>query len=169
MPRASSDLWRRGDYLGSYETDLGREKGEKSRRHSELHGGATDMIRVNSRVRLNRSQINLLERAQVQALEETAELLHSEVTQAQVFPRDTGALQDESTFVDYSQSSEGKVTIVSSTPYARRLYFHPEYKFQKTANPNAKGKWYEDWLPGGKYANFCAEAFAQIYRRVARL
>lgn len=127
------------------------------------------MIRVNSRVQLNRSQINLLERAQVQALEQTAEALHTEVVQAQVFPRDTGALQNESTFVDYSQSSEGKVTIVSSTPYARRLYFHPEYNFQKIANPNAKGEWYEDWLPGGKYANFCAEAFAQIYRRVARL
>lgn len=127
------------------------------------------MIRVNSRVQLNRSQINLLERAQELALVETAELLHSEVTQAQVFPRDTGTLQDTATFVDCSQSNEGKVTIVSSTPYARRLYFHPEYNFQKIANPNAKGEWYEDWLSGGKYANFCAEAFAQIYRRVAGL
>lgn len=127
------------------------------------------MIRVNSRVRLNIPQINRLERAQVVALEQTAEALHTEVVQAQVFPRDKGTLQNESTFIDYSKSSEGKVTIVSSTPYARRLYFHPEYDFQKTANPHAKGKWYEDWLPGGRDAEFCANAFAQFYRRLTGL
>lgn len=127
------------------------------------------MIKVNSRVRLNMPQINRLERAQITALERTAEALHIEVTQAQVFPRDTGHLQDESTFIDYSQSNQGKVTIVSSTPYARRLYFHPEYDFQKTANPHAKGQWYEDWMSGGKYADFCTKAFAQLYRRLTRL
>ena len=124
------------------------------------------MIKVSSKVKLNMAQINLLERAQVVALEQTAEALHAEVTQAQVFPRDTGHLQDESTFIDYSQSNQGKVTSVSSTPYARRLYFHPEYDFQKTANPHAKGRWYEDWLPGGKYADFCTQAFTEIYRRL---
>lgn len=127
------------------------------------------MIKVNSRVRLNMPQINRLERAQITALERTAEALHTEVTQAQVFPRDTGHLQDESTFADYSQSDQGKVTIVSSTPYARRLYFHPEYDFQKTANPHAKGRWYEDWLPGGRDAEFCANAFKQFYRRLIGL
>lgn len=124
------------------------------------------MIKVSSKVKLNIAQINLLERAQVVALEQTAEALHAEVIQAQVFPRDTGALQNESTYVDYSKSNEGKVTIVSSTPYARRLYFHPEYDFQKTANPHANGRWYEDWLPGGKYADFCQQAFTEMYRRL---
>lgn len=124
------------------------------------------MIKVNSRVRLNMPQINRLERAQITALERTAEALHTEVLQAQVFPRDTGNLQNESTFIDYSQSNQGKVTIVSSTPYARHLYFHPEYDFQKTANPHAKGRWYEDWLPGGRDAEFCANAFKQFYRRL---
>ncbi len=127
------------------------------------------MIKVSSKVKLNMPQINRLERAQITALERTAEALHIEVTQAQVFPRDTGHLQDESTFIDYSQSNQGKVTIVSSTPYARRLYFHPEYDFQKTANPHAKGQWYEDWMSGGKYADFCTKAFAQLYRRLTRL
>lgn len=127
------------------------------------------MIKVNSRARLNMPQINRLERAQITALERTAEALHAEVTQAQVFPRDTGHLQDESTFIDYSQSNQGKATIVSSTPYARRLYFHPEYDFQKTANPHAKGRWYEDWMPGGRDAEFCANAFKQFYRRLIGL
>ena len=127
------------------------------------------MIKVNSRVKLNIPQINRLERAQITALEQTAEALHTEVVQAQVFPRDTGNLQNESTFIDYSQSNQGKVTIVSSAPYARRLYFHPEYNFQKTANPNAKGEWYEDWLPGGRDAEFCTNAFKQFYRRLTWL
>lgn len=124
------------------------------------------MIKVSSAIKLNMPKIKQLTQAQVTALEQTAEALHTEVVQAQVFPRDTGNLQNESTFVDYSDSSKGKVSIVSSTPYARRLYFHPEYHFQKGENPNAKGKWYTDWLPGGSQADFAAKAYKEIYRRL---
>ena len=124
------------------------------------------MINVNSTIKLDFVKISRLSQAQVTALEETAETLHTEVIQAQVFPRDTGTLQNESTYVDTSESGRGKVSIVSTTPYARRLYFHPEYHFHTDANPNAKGKWYEDWLPGGTEADFCANAFKQIYRRL---
>lgn len=124
------------------------------------------MIKVNSRVKLNMSRINQLGKAQVTALEQTAEALHTEVVQAQVVPRDTGNLQGESFFVDTSQSQSGRVSLVHSTPYARRLYFHPEYNFSKAENPNAKGKWFEDWEPGGKYEDFANKAFKQIYRRL---
>ena len=127
------------------------------------------MMNVSSTVKLNMGKINQLSKAAVTSLKQTADELHTEVEQAQVFPRDTGNLQNEGTFVDYSQASSGTVTIVSSTPYARRLYFHPEYNFQKTENPNAKGLWYEDWLPGGKNADFAADAFKRIYRRIAGL
>ena len=127
------------------------------------------MIRSKVKIKLNKSAIRQLTRAQITALEQTAEALHTEVVQAQVFPRDTGRLQNESTFVDYSQSSNGVVSLVSSTPYARRLYFHPEYDFQKDENPNARGEWYEDWLPGGKHADFAEKAFREIYRRTAGL
>lgn len=124
------------------------------------------MIKVSSAIKLNMPKIKQLTQAQVTALEQTAEALHTEVMQAQVFPRDTGNLQNESTFVDYSDSSKGKVSIVSSTPYARRLYFHPEYHFQKGENPNARGKWYANWLPGGSQADFAVNAFKNIYRRL---
>lgn len=124
------------------------------------------MIKVNSVINLNLPKIRELTEAQVTALEETAEALHTEAVQAQVFPRNTGKLQNESTFVDASESKQGKVSIVSTTPYARRLYFHPEYHFHTDENPNAKGKWYEDWLPGGKEADYCANAFKRIYRRL---
>lgn len=80
-----------------------------------------------------------------------------------------GTLQNESTFVDYRKSNSGVASIVSSTPYARRLYYHPEYHFDKGENPDAKGKWYEDWMPGGKHEDFCQKAFAELYKRLAGL
>ena len=96
------------------------------------------MIKVNSVVKLNIPKIRKLTQAQVTALEQTAEALHTEVVQAEIMPRDTGAMQNESTFVDCSRSSDGRVTIATSTPYARRLYFHPEYNFSKEENPNTR-------------------------------
>ena len=125
------------------------------------------MIRASSTVRINWPRINELSRAAVTSLEQTAEALHTDVVQAQVIPFDTGNLQNESFWVDYSKSSKGIVTLNHSTPYARRLYFHPEYNFSTKENPNAKGNWFEDWQEGGKKENWCAETFAELYRRNA--
>ena len=49
-------------------------------------------------------------------------------------PYKTGALQNESTFVDYESAKEGHIRLVSSTPYARRLYFNPQYDFRRDVN-----------------------------------
>lgn len=127
------------------------------------------MIQCKSIVKLNMPMIKQLTDAQTMALEQTAEAVHTEVVQAQVMPRDTGAMQNESTFVDTGKSKSGKVSIVTSTPYARRLYFHPEYHFKKLENPNAKGKWYADYVPGGKYDDFARKTFEQIYRGITGL
>lgn len=123
-------------------------------------------MQVKSTVKMNFPRIKQLTQAEVTALEMTAEALHTEVVQAQVFPFDTGNLQNESTFVDYSEAKDGKVALISSTPYARRLYYHPEYKFQTKENPNAKGRWYEDWMQGGSKADFAPKAFKQLYKKV---
>ena len=72
-------------------------------------------------------------------------------------------------FLDRSEAINGKVSLVHSTPYARRVYFHPEYRFKKDENPNAKGKWFEDWMSGGRYENFAPDTFKEIYRRNAGL
>lgn len=120
-------------------------------------------MRVNSRVTLNHSFIKRLDRAAVVSLEQTAEAVHTDIVQAQVIPRDSGNLQ-ASTFCDYSQSGRGIVQIVSQTPYARRLYYHPEYNFSTAENPNAKGRWYDDWINGDK-AGFAEKTFAALYRR----
>lgn len=94
----------------------------------------------------------------------TGEALKTDVIQAQVVPFDVGTLQDSMT-VDKGQIENGKVRITMSTPYARRLYFHPEYNFRKTNNPNAKGKWFEDWLPGGSKEAFAEDTFVSLYKK----
>ena len=58
----------------------------------------SNLINVNSVIKLNLPKIRQLTDAQITALEQTAEVLHTEVVQEQVFPRDTGNLQNESTF-----------------------------------------------------------------------
>lgn len=126
-------------------------------------------MRATSQVKINSSRIKQLTQAAVTSLEQTAEQLHTEVVQAQVVPFRTGALQNESMFLDRSEAINGKVSLVHSTPYARRVYFHPEYRFKKDENPNAKGKWFEDWMSGGRYENFAPDTFKEIYRRNAGL
>lgn len=121
-------------------------------------------MKVKSKVKLFMPKINQLCQAQIRALEKTAEALHTEVVQAQVMPRDTGHLQNESTFVDYTQSDKGLVSLISQTPYARRLYYHPEYNFSTVENANAQGKWFEPWISGNE-KNFCIEAFKKFFKQ----
>ena len=144
------------------------------------------MAQVKSTIKLNMPRVKQLDKAAVRALEKTAEALHTEVVQAQVVPRMDGALQGEKMFVDTSGITAGKVSIVHEGPYARRLYYHPEYNFQKEpweedvknkdgtishlthkGNPNAKGRWFEDWLPGGSQEEFAGQAFKKFYKREA--
>ena len=91
------------------------------------------------------------------------------MVQAQVMPFETGHLQEDATFVEYKNSAQGKVSIISSTPYARRLYYHPEYQFQTDENPFAGGKWFKPWLPGGVSAGFAKEAFQRFYKKEAKV
>lgn len=123
------------------------------------------MGKVKSTVTINTRRIKQLTAAQIMALEQTAEALHTDVVQAQVMPRDTGHMQDESTFVDYSDSKNGTVSLVTQTPYARRLYFHPEYNFQTKENPRAQGRWLESWINGDQ-KDFCKDTFKALYKKI---
>ena len=135
-------------------------------------------MQVSSRVTINTTAVNQLCDLAKQALVQTAEALHTEVVQAEVMPRDTGCLQNESTFVYTSQIDMGKVSLVSSTPYARRLYFHPEYNFHRGewfdkagkshgGNSNAGGLWLKPWIDG-EHKDFCPETFKRLYKRLLR-
>lgn len=98
-----------------------------------------------------------------EALVETADALKSDLQKSQTMPFDTGELQNRKTFVDDSKKKAGKITIVSDGPYARRLYFHPEYKFQKTKNKNASGMWFEPYISGDK-KNLASKTFVKIMK-----
>lgn len=120
---------------------------------------------VSSKVTIYKPEIAKLTSAAKVALILTAEQLMTAVVQAQVMPFAQGTLQGEATFVDDSEKASGHVYIVSSTPYARRLYYHPEYHFSTEENPNAKGKWYTEWTPGGRNAGDVAEWFVVFCRK----
>ncbi|MDO5293314.1 MAG: hypothetical protein Q4F05_11245 [bacterium] len=122
------------------------------------------MRRATSRVTIDRVAIRNIAQAQIRALEKTAEALHTEVVQAQVVPFGEGTLQNESFFVDYSRSNNGIVTLVFSTPYARRLYFHPEYNYSKEENIHAGGKWLQHWIDGDN-KDFVVNTYKQFFRR----
>lgn len=121
------------------------------------------------KVTIYTEKLEALDAASQKALELTAEEVHTEVVQAQVIPRQSGHLQNDGTFVDTTESSLGHVDLVSSTPYARRLYYHPEYNFSKEANPNAKAGWFNDWAEGGANESFAGETFAALFKREAGL
>lgn len=124
---------------------------------------------VSSKIKLNMPVVKQLDRAKQQALEQTGDALLKQVKNTQVMPFDTGNLQNENTFEDCVQSWNGTVKIVSSTPYARRLYFHTEYNFSRKENIAAGGKWFSPWLEGGTRQNFCSRAFVRLYRKEAGL
>ena len=124
---------------------------------------------VSSKIKLNMPAVKQLDKAKVAALRMTGDALLTQVKNTQVMPFDTGNLQNENTFEDCAQSWNGTVKIVSSTPYARRLYFHPEYNFSRKENIAASGKWFSPWLEGGTRQNFCSQAFVRLYRKEAGL
>lgn len=138
-------------------------------------------MKVNSKFIINKIRLKQLSVAAVRSLEQTGEALKTEVQQAQVIPRDTGNLQGEAFSVDRRESRQGKVRLVHSAPYARRVYFNPDgLKFHRMkwkssdgkehdGNPNARDHWYEDWMPGGSKQDFCINTFKHFYRRNARL
>ncbi len=113
------------------------------------------------KVKLNMKNIAAKEKDIEYALIETAERVRGDVQQSQTMPFEMGALQNRSTFVDDSESRTGKVSIVSDTPYARRLYFHPEYNFRKADNPKAGAKWFEPYITGEKH-EFVKDTFIKL-------
>ena len=121
-------------------------------------------VKVSSTIKLNEAKLKELTRQQYISLAQTADALVTDLRDSQTMPFDTGNLQNDSTFIDDSQKEQGRVSIVSSTPYARRLYYHPEYNYRTTNNSNAGGKWFEPYISGNK-SNFAEETFAKLFKR----
>ncbi len=138
------------------------------------------------RVTFDNAKFNKLVAAQKQALEMTAEAVLSQIKSDQVVPKQEGILERggevsagskkagtlrtevyKSGYVDKSQLDQGKAAIVFDTPYARRLYYHPEYNFRTDKNPNAQGKWMHMYLKGGSKERYAQDAFTRFLRQLA--
>lgn len=122
---------------------------------------------VKSVVKMNKMRIKQLEKAQIIALEKTTEALHTNLVQSQKIPFGIGTMQNDSTFADYSDSSKGHASLSFSTPYARRLYFHPEYNFSTAENPQAGGRWLEQYLKGGSKEDYAKKVYQRFYKKEA--
>lgn len=105
-------------------------------------------MKVKVNIKLDSSKINTLINARNKALEETTESILSDIKTSAVVPKgDTGELE-RSGFVDLSRLNDGVTSIIFDTPYARRLYWHPEYNFKQDKNVNAQGKWMQSYIDG---------------------
>lgn len=59
----------------------------------------------------------------------------------------------------------GQGHIQWKTPYARRLYYNPQYNFSKDKNPNAQGLWFEvaKAMHGKEWANVAGIPYSKIF------
>ena len=98
------------------------------------------------------------------ALLDTAEAIRTDLVESQTMPFDTGAMQNDSTYVDDKRIIKGIARLVTDTPYARKVYFDPEITVHQDKNPNAKQHWFDDYISGEK-KNLPIKYFQQMLKR----
>ena len=127
-------------------------------------------MKLTPKVTYNTANIRRIEADVQLALIKTADAVKTDLQQSQTMPfysgdeYEGGQLQNRSTFVDGSKALSGKASVVSDTPYARRLYFHPEYNFSTEENPNAGGAWFEPYISGAK-KDYAEKVFAVFMKK----
>ncbi|ELC8383194.1 hypothetical protein [Clostridium perfringens] len=117
-------------------------------------------------IKLDRTKINTLINARNKALEETTEAILSDIKTSAVVPKDTGELE-RSGFVDLSKLDDGIASIIFDTPYARRLYWHPEYNFRQDKNINAQGKWMQSYIDGDN-KEFVTDTYKHFFKMFSK-
>jgi len=97
-------------------------------------------------VKLNPQAIKKLEEAIAKALPLTMEAMKTEIMTMQVVPKEVGTLEES--VVTGVENGVGFISY--NTPYARRLYYNPQYNFRQDKNPNAQGRWLDPFVHGDK-------------------
>lgn len=118
---------------------------------------------VNYKLKLNMDAIARLERHKKSALYKSMDALKTDLIASQTMPYDSGTMQNTSTHVARSQNGQ-VVSLITRTPYAARMYFHPEYNFQTVNNPHAQGRWLDIYLTGSK-KDFLKDQFVAFFRQ----
>lgn len=95
------------------------------------------MIRVNIRI-----DAPAIEGKVMEATEKAQLALDEQVLKDSNFyiPKDTGEV--ERSGIRFSRPGEGHIEW--NTPYARKIYYNPQYNFSTDVNPNARGLWFEE-------------------------
>ena len=88
------------------------------------------------------------------------EAVKTDLVAAQTMPFDTGRMQSTLQANQFQDGEEIHTRLSTDTSYARRLYFHPEYNFQKANNPNAGAEWYGPYEDSGKKESLARDTFA---------
>lgn len=141
-------------------------------------------------IKLNKQAVEKLRKAMKDSAESTMEQLDENLkNNAMTMPFDTGNMQNGGTYVytrtdgtirqgatvsgndvvDFSEEGTIHVALTNDAPQARRLYYHPEYNFQQTKNPDAGGKWFSPYLIGGEKESFIKDTYAAIFKEKAGL
>lgn len=121
-------------------------------------------------IKLDMQAIRALEQAAEKSAEVAMEQVRSDLVSSATMPYDTGDMQNNQTFVavEGEDTINGEdiysVSLVTGSPQARRLYYHPEYHFQRGENANAGGTWLEPYISGDK-KDLVEKAFADDYKR----
>ena len=118
---------------------------------------------VNVKVELYPGKIKQLQLAAQQAFEMTVEAVLTDVRMSQTVPKDSGELERSG----FTEINVEKMTarILFDTPYARRLYWHPEYNFRDDKNPHAQGLWMQTYIDGEK-KGFVKETFGKFLKQL---
>ena len=88
-----------------------------------------------------------IEKAALDSAVAALETVKADLEQSQTMPFNIGDMQNDQTFIT---ETENGAVLVTGSPQARRLYYHPEYNFQQGKNKNAGGKWLEPYISGSK-------------------
>lgn len=117
-------------------------------------------------IKLDNSKLNILNDAQMRALELTTEAVLSDIRTSAVVPKNTGELE-RSGFSDLSQLGNLVTSIIFDTPYARRLYWHPGYNFRQDKNVNAQGLWMQTYIDGDK-KDFIKDTYMKFLKELSK-
>ncbi len=112
-------------------------------------------MKVNVTVKLDPGKLKEIQETIEPSIQQAVAAVKSDIVSSQVVPKETGELE-RSSFM--KKKSRSKYQIVYDTPYARRLYWHPEYNFRTDKNQNAGGQWLQEYIDGSK-KDFFKNAF----------
>lgn len=119
------------------------------------------MVKVT--VELDYSKINKLVDASKEAFKLTVEEVLQDIKDNQVTPKDTGRLENSGS-IEFI--SDVVAFIIFDTPYARRLYWNPEFNFHTDKNSNAQGKWMQSYIDGVN-KDFIKETYSNHFKELS--